>query len=126
MDSENEMIINGIKYIAVEESNGCVGCVFDNDEDFCANFKSLHCTAEKRKDKRNVIFEIKYNTEYVKMIDENHIEIDGVIYEKKETKEILLKFMRWLEKRGFIKEDLCYDTEHQVETFITQILPQYE
>lgn len=41
-------------------------------------------------------------------------------------KETLLKFMRWLEKRGFIKEDLCYDTEHQVETFITQILPQYE
>ena len=42
------------------------------------------------------------------------------------TKEILLKFMRWIEKRGFIKDDLCYDTEHQVETFIDQILPQYE
>lgn len=41
-----------------------------------------------------------------------------------ETKEILLKFMKWLEKRGFIKEDLCYDTEHQVETFVNQILPQ--
>jgi len=41
-----------------------------------------------------------------------------------QQKENMLKFMRWLEKRGFIKEDLCYDTEHQVETFVNQILPQ--
>lgn len=42
------------------------------------------------------------------------------------TKSKLLEFMRWLEKRGFIKDDLCYDTEHQVDTFVTQILPQSE
>lgn len=41
-----------------------------------------------------------------------------------QQKDNMIKFMRWLEKRGFIKEDLCYDTEHQVETFIEQILPQ--
>lgn len=39
------------------------------------------------------------------------------------TKSKLLEFMRWLEKRGFIKDDLCYDTEHQVDTFVTQIMP---
>lgn len=42
-----------------------------------------------------------------------------------QQKENMLKFMRWLEKRGFIKEDLCYDTEHQVDTFINQILPLF-
>lgn len=41
-----------------------------------------------------------------------------------QQKENMLRFMRWLEKRGFIKEDLCYDTEHQVDNFINQILPQ--
>jgi hypothetical protein len=39
-------------------------------------------------------------------------------------KEILLKFMKWLESRGFISDDLCYDSEHQVYTFATQILPK--
>lgn len=38
----------------------------------------------------------------------------------------LLKFMQWLEKRGFIKEDLSYDTEHQVHTFATQFLNNVE
>lgn len=42
------------------------------------------------------------------------------------TKLKLLKFMKWLEDRGFIKDDICYDTEHQVDTFVTQILPQSE
>lgn len=42
------------------------------------------------------------------------------------TKSKLLKFMKWLEDRGFIKDDICYDTEHQVDTFVTQILPQSE
>lgn len=39
-------------------------------------------------------------------------------------KDNFIKFMQWLNKRGFIKEDLCFDIEHQVETFVNQILPQ--
>lgn len=63
------------------------------------------------------------------MTDAQYLQMMYAIEEMSEwkdaqNKENMLKFMRWLEKRGFIKEDLCYDTEHQVDTFINQILPQ--
>lgn len=43
-----------------------------------------------------------------------------------EQEKDMVKFMRWLEKRGFIDPNLSYDTEHQVHTFMTQILPQFK
>ena len=50
--------------------------------------------------------------------------MDMAEWKDKQQKKNMLKFMKWIEKRGFIKEDLCYDTEHQVDTFINQILPK--
>lgn len=40
---------------------------------------------------------------------------------RSEIKRTLVKFMKYLEKRGFIDESLQYDTEHQVDTFLEQI-----
>ena len=34
-------------------------------------------------------------------------------------KDLLMRFMWWLDKRGFIKDDLQFDTMHQVETFLS-------
>ena len=34
--------------------------------------------------------------------------------------------MKWLEKRGFIAEDLCYDTEHQVWTYVEKVFSTEE
>ena len=34
-------------------------------------------------------------------------------------KDLLMRFMYWLNKRGFINEDLQFDTMHQVETFLS-------
>lgn len=38
-----------------------------------------------------------------------------------EIRRTLLKFMMYLERRGFIDESLQYDTEHQVDTFLEQM-----
>lgn len=34
------------------------------------------------------------------------------------NRETLVDFMQYLNKRGFFRDDLCFDTEHQVDTFI--------
>lgn len=38
-----------------------------------------------------------------------------------DVRRTLLKFMRHLERRGFIDGELQYDTEHQVDTFLEQM-----
>lgn len=35
-----------------------------------------------------------------------------------QIKKTLVDFMLYLENRGFFQDDLCFDIEHQVETFI--------
>ena len=35
-------------------------------------------------------------------------------------KSTLTKFFNYLEKHGFIKDDLVFDTEHQIDTYIEQ------
>jgi len=37
-----------------------------------------------------------------------------------ETKQTLMRFMHYLNRRGFIAEDAQFDTEHQVDTFLDQ------
>lgn len=39
-------------------------------------------------------------------------------WKDEQMKKMLVEFMQYLDKRGFIQDDLCYYTEHQVETFI--------
>ena len=34
------------------------------------------------------------------------------------TKDLLLEFFQWLDRRGMLDNTLCYDPEHQIETFI--------
>ncbi len=41
-------------------------------------------------------------------------------YKDEQVKEPLIRFMHYLERRGFIADDIVYDTEHQVDTFLTQ------
>ena len=38
-------------------------------------------------------------------------------------KELLIHFMQYLERRGFIDETLQYDTDHQVDTYLEQFKP---
>ena len=35
-----------------------------------------------------------------------------------EDKDILMRYTQWLNKRGFFREDLQCDFEHQIETFL--------
>lgn len=39
-------------------------------------------------------------------------------WKDKKIKEILLAYTKWLDKRGFFKEDLQCDFPHQIETFL--------
>lgn len=34
-------------------------------------------------------------------------------------KDILMRYTRWLNRRGFFREDLQCDFEHQIETFLS-------
>lgn len=38
-------------------------------------------------------------------------------------KELLIHFMQYLERRGFIDQSLQYDTEHQADTYLGQFKP---
>ena len=40
--------------------------------------------------------------------------------QNKRLKSTLTQFFNYLEKRGFIKDDLVFDTEHQIDTYIEQ------
>lgn len=131
MDSENEIIIDGVKYVAVKEEDGCYGCVFYDDRHLCAKFKSLHCTKEYRKDKRNVIFkrkdmgetkEIKINVPDGYEIDKEKSSFEHIVFKKKENKlpetwEEFCENNKYVENEHFIngnseilKRELCnYD-----------------
>lgn len=39
-------------------------------------------------------------------------------WKDKKIKEMLLAYTKWLDKRGFFKEDLQCDFLHQIETFL--------
>ena len=39
-------------------------------------------------------------------------------WKDKQMKSTLVEFMGYLNKREFFCDDLCFDTEHQVDTFI--------
>lgn len=39
-------------------------------------------------------------------------------WKDEQMKQTLIDFMHYLDKRGFFRDDLCCDIEHQVDTFI--------
>ena len=64
---------------AVDELHDCTGCYFNNVD--CGAFRALYCTADKRKDGKNVIF---------KLVDypdkpNSSLYIDGMRYGSKTT-----------------------------------------
>ena len=42
----------------------------------------------------------------------------------RQLKYILTAYHKWLDQRGFFEPHQQYDPEHQVETFLADILPQ--
>ena len=41
-------------------------------------------------------------------------------WKDEQLKQTLMRFFKYLDKRGFLDKDLQCDTEHQVETFLSQ------
>lgn len=40
------------------------------------------------------------------------------VWKDKQMRDKMLRFFKWLDERGFIREDLQFDYEHQLETFL--------
>lgn len=44
--------------------------------------------------------------------------LEMATWKDEQMKQILVDFMHYLDRRDFFHDDLCFDIEHQVETFI--------
>lgn len=66
--------------------------------------------------------EIVKNTSYLPNLTEyeamTFVAMEMAKWKDKQIKKKLVDFMQYLNKRDFFHDDLCFDIEHQVETFI--------
>lgn len=54
MTEENEVVIDGVKYVAEDSGSGCNGCIADVSSDLCDDLP--HCTPSRRADGRIIVW----------------------------------------------------------------------
>lgn len=54
MTEENEVVIDGVKYVAEDSGSGCNGCIADDSSYLCADLPQ--CTPSRRADGRIIIW----------------------------------------------------------------------